>query len=123
MFRIENGKVWYKSNDMITEIRYGNEQIAEPCGNNQYCVKRFVLSSGNYEVDSLITAYNFNGTDYVVADGYFTVIPTPEPIPEPTAQDLVNADVLLAQAEQTSKLNSIDETLAVILINSAGGVL
>lgn len=124
MFELRNeNQVWYKSNDMIEWVHYGNLQITEPCGENKYCVKKFNMDNGNYEVDTTVTAYNFNGTDYVVVNGYFTVIPTPEPTPEPTAQDLINADILLAQAEQVAKLNSMDETLAVILLNSTGGVI
>jgi len=49
---------------------------------------------------------------------------TPETVVEtPSTQEVVNAEILLNQVTQDARLNSIDETLAVILINSAGGVL
>jgi len=124
MFELRNeNQVWYKSNDMIEWIHHGNLLIVEPCEENKYCVKKFNMENGNYEVDTTVTVYNFNGTDYVVVDGYFTVIPIPEPIPEPTTQDLINAEILLNQASQEARLTAIDETLAVVLINSAGGVI
>jgi len=41
---------------------------------------------------------------------------------EITEQDLINADFLLNQAEQSAKLNEINETLAVLLINQSGGM-
>jgi|GEM_PF-2719986 hypothetical protein len=48
----------------------------------------------------------------------------PEPIVEvPTTQELVNAEILLNQVTQDARLTAIDETLAVILLNSTGGVL
>lgn len=48
----------------------------------------------------------------------------PEPIVEvPTEQELINAGILLNQATQDTRLTAIDETLAVILLNSTGGDL
>jgi len=57
---------------------------------------------------------------------YFDIPDEPEliepPIPQPTEQELINADNLLNQAEQIAKLNMINETLAVLLLNSTGGM-
>lgn len=41
----------------------------------------------------------------------------------PTEQELVNAEILLNQVTQDARLTAMDETLAVILLNSAGGVI
>lgn len=51
----------------------------------------------------------------------YTPKPMAEPILEVTEQEVINADILLAQAEQTAKLKAIDEALAVILLNITGG--
>jgi hypothetical protein len=45
-----------------------------------------------------------------------------EPEPQPTDQDLINAQILLNQAEQDVKLKEIDETLALLLLNQEGGI-
>ena len=46
----------------------------------------------------------------------------PEPIPQPTEQDLLNAEILLNQTEQSAKLKQIDEAIAVLLMNQTGGM-
>lgn len=124
MFELRNeNQVWYKTSDMIEWIHYGNIQTVSPCEENQYCIKKFNMENGNYEVDMTVTMHTFNGIEYEVVDGYFTVVPTPEPIPVPTTQELVNAEILLNQVTQEARLTAIDEALAVILLNSTGGVL
>lgn len=124
MFELrDENQVWYKSNDMIEWIHYGNMQTVEPCGENKYCIKKFILENGNYEIDTTVTTYNFNSTEYEVTDGYFTVTSIPEPVVEPTEQELINAELLINQVTQEARLTAIDETLAVILLNSTGGDL
>lgn len=124
MFEIRNeNQVWYKSDEMIEWVHYGNIKIVDQAGENTYCIKKFNLDRESYEIDTTVTSYNFNGTDYGVTDGHFTVIPIPEPITEPTEQELINAEILLNQAAQDAKLAAIDETLSVILINNVGGVV
>lgn len=49
---------------------------------------------------------------------------TPEAVVEvPITQEVVNAQILLNQVTQDARLNAIDETLAVVLLNSTGGAL
>ena len=42
--------------------------------------------------------------------------------PQPTEQELLNAEFLLNQTEQSAKLKQIDEAIAVLLINQNGGM-
>lgn len=73
------------------------------------------LPYGNFEYQE-ITEKEFN-------EVYNLVFPKEEePEPQPTDQDLINAQILLNQAEQDAKLQEIDETLALILLNQEGGI-
>lgn len=46
---------------------------------------------------------------------------TEELEPEPTEQELINAEILLNQAEILNNQNATDEVLAEILLNQIGG--
>lgn len=48
--------------------------------------------------------------------------PAPEPIPEPTEEEIVQAELLLNQLLMQEQLNSIDEVNAQILLNTMGGL-
>ncbi len=54
----------------------------------------------------------------------FVNIPEPvdPPIPQPAEQELLNAEFLLNQTEQSAKLKEIDEAIAVLLMNQTGGM-
>ncbi len=128
MFRIENEKVFYKSDDMIAEIHYGNTQIVEPSGENKYCVKKFIISNdgstGVYEVDTTVEVYTFNGTVYEVTDGYFTIEEIPEKIMEYSPSDgelmLMEVQAETYEEQQSSNL-TLMETMAEIYETILGG--
>jgi len=49
-------------------------------------------------------------------------VPEPEPIePEPTEQEIVNAELLLGQAQFLESQAAIEETVAMILLETVGG--
>ena len=48
--------------------------------------------------------------------------PSPEPIPEPTEEEVIQAELLLNQLLMQEQLNSIDEVKAQILLNTMGGL-
>lgn len=51
-------------------------------------------------------------------------VPEPEPvIPEPTEQEIVNAELLLGQTLLTENQAAIEETTALILLETVGGGL
>lgn len=52
---------------------------------------------------------------------WITYKPEPAPEPEPTEQEIINAEILLNQAEILSNQNATDEVLAEILLNQIGG--
>ena len=80
--------------------------------------------SGEVTADHMIAiSEDFSLTNKKYVDGKWVEY-TPVPIVEvPTEQELVNAEILLNQVMQDTKLSAIDETLAVILLNSTGGAL
>lgn len=48
--------------------------------------------------------------------------PEPMPVPEPTEEEIVQAELLLNQLLMQEQLNSIDEVNAQILLNTMGGM-
>lgn len=80
--------------------------------------------SGEVTADNMISiAEDFVLTSKKYFNGEWVEY-TPEPIVEvPTEHELINAEILLNQVTQESRLTAIDETLAVILLNSTGGDL
>ena len=78
--------------------------------------------SGKVITDHMVEiAEDFVLTNKKYVDGTWVEY-TPEPIVEvPTEQELVNAEILLNQVTQDTRLAAIDETLAVVLLNSTGG--
>lgn len=87
-----------------------NLQSAEDYGGN------IVKIEADVELRNILNK-KYNGKSFIKNESELTIMEAM------AAQDSVNADALLSQAEQTAKLNSIDETLAVILLNSTGGAL
>ena len=53
---------------------------------------------------------------------WIEVPPEPMPIPEPTEEEIVQAELLLNQLLMQEQLNSIDEVNAQILLNTMGGM-
>jgi len=51
-------------------------------------------------------------------------VPEPEPTPEePTEQEIVNAELLLGQAQLLESQAAIEETVAIILLETVGGAI
>ncbi len=128
MFRIENDRVFYKSEEMIAEIHFGNTKIVEQSGENEYCVKKFILSNdretGVYEVDKSLDTYIFNGKEYALTDGYFTVEEEGKEIIEysPSDGELMLMEVQAETYEEQQSNNlTIMETMAEIYETILGG--
>jgi hypothetical protein len=60
-----------------------------------------------------LTVEEFDATDYPIIE-----VPTEPEVP--TEQDLINAELILNQAQTTDKLNAMDEVLATILLETIG---
>ena len=89
---------------------------------NQYEIKKFNFDTGEYKHTNEKTEFTIMGEIVAVIDGFAVLEPTTPPIPQPTEQDLLNAEILLNQTEQSAKLKEIDEAIAVLLINQNGGM-
>lgn len=75
MFEIRNeNEVWYKSREMPNWINYGSVVVVEPIENEKFAVKRFDIDKGEYVIFSDCKTYIYNGAEYEVTDGYFTVL-------------------------------------------------
>lgn len=62
------------------------------------------------------------GWTEITEEEYRQYVPKPEPvIPEPTEQEIVNAELLLGQAILTENQAAIEETVALILLETVGG--
>lgn len=134
MFKLENENVLYKAEEMIHWINYGRLYVAEKIEetifdtykSTVYQISKFNFESGGYEISVGAPTYNFGGKEYNVdANGCFSVDEEilGAVIESSTEQDLINAEILLNQAMQDTRLTAIDEALAVILLNLTGGDL
>ena len=67
--------------------------------------------------------FEFLGKKLVAGEWIEVVIPiVTEPIPVPTEEEIVQAELLLNQLLMQEQLNSIDEVNAQILLNTMGGM-
>lgn len=66
--------------------------------------------------------FDLTNKKYVNGEWQQYIPPEPEPVEEePTEQELINAEILLNQAEILSNQSATDEVLAEILLNQMGG--
>lgn len=115
MYELKGNLVMYKTEAMVAAVPYGRVISAFPTGTeNQFEIKRFNFETEKYEHTDELTEWEGNA----VAGGYFTVMP--EPVPEPTEDDLIQAEMLLAQQEILINQQSQDEVLATILLAQQG---
>lgn len=92
-------------------ICYAVTQTAEPVKQGD------MIEIDSYDVSLLGKRYNAETED-------FEPVPEREPvIPEPTEQELVNAELLLGQAILMENQAAIEETAALILLETVGGGL
>lgn len=74
MFEVRNEtEIWYKAKEMPDWIHYGSLFVAEPIEKEKYAVKRFDLEKGEYLLYTDCKTYFYNGVEYSVTDGCFTV--------------------------------------------------
>ena len=74
MFEVRNEtEIWYKAKEMPDWIHYGSAVVAEPIEKEKFAVKRFDLEKGEYLLFADCKTYFYNGVEYSVTDGCFTV--------------------------------------------------
>lgn len=116
-FKIIDGNVYFKEGDMFDYSHFGPEYISEPTEiENRFEVKKFDLQTTVYQHTDELMGWQ----GHEVVDGYFTVEPEPEPLPEPTNQELIQAALLLNQQEIMIKQAEQDEVLALLLLGQQG---
>ena len=97
--------------------------------NDENIVMAVSQLSGEVDAPNMIQIDSFDhnllGKRYNAKTGEFEEVlqqpPEPES-PEPTEQEIVNAELLLEQAKIMETLNTMDKTMAVILLEVVGGV-
>ena len=81
--------------------------------------------SGEVKADNMVLLEDYDisiaGKKYE-DEIWVEVPPEPMPIPEPTEEEIVQAELLLNQLLMQEQLNSIDEINAQILLNTMGGM-
>lgn len=74
MFEVRNEtEIWYKAKEMTDWVHYGSVVVAEPIEKEKFAVKRFDMETGEYMLFTDCKTYLYNGVEYSVTDGYFTV--------------------------------------------------
>lgn len=81
--------------------------------------------SGEVQAPNMLQIENYDTTlmGKKLEDGKWIKPPEkPKPIPEPTENEIIQAELLLNQVLMQEQLNSIDEVNAQILLNTMGGL-
>lgn len=91
---------------------------------NNICTGISQLSGEVQEINMLqIEHYDITLMGKKLEDGKWIKPPEkPKPIPEPTENEIIQAELLLNQVLMQEQLNSIDEVNAQILLNTMGGL-
>ena len=97
MFKVRNEtEISYKSKEMRDWIHYGSAFVAEPIEKEKFAVKRFDMETGEYILFTDCKTYLYNGVEYSVTDGYFTV---PKPKEEPAVYQPNDAELAIMEMQ------------------------
>lgn len=97
MFEVRNEtEIWYKAKEMTDWIHYGSVVVAEPIEKEKFAVKRFDLEKGEYLLFADCKTYLYNGVEYSVTDGCFTV---PKPKEEPVVYQPNDAELAIMEMQ------------------------
>lgn len=125
MFEVRNEtEIWYKAKEMLDWIHYGSAVVAEPIEKEKFAVKRFDLEKGEYLLYTDCKTYFYNGVEYSVTDGCFTV---PKPKEEPAVYQPNDAELAIMEMqadmyEQQEQSNlTLMESLADFYETMIGG--
>lgn len=125
MFEVRNKtEIWYKAKEMPDWVHYGFMVVAEPIEKEKFAVKRFDLEKGEYLLFTDCKTYLYNGVEYSVTDGCFTV---PKPKEEPAVYQPNDAELAIMEMqadmyEQQEQSNlTLMESLADFYETMIGG--
>lgn len=125
MFEIRNEtEIWYKAKEMPDWVHYGSVVVTEPIEKEKFVVKRFDLEKGEYLLFADCKTYLYNGVEYSVTDGCFTV---PKPKEEPVVYQPNDAELAIMEMqadmyEQQEQSNlTLMESLADFYETMIGG--
>lgn len=97
MFEVRNEtEIWYKAKEMTDWIHYGFMVVAEPIEKEKFAVKCFDLEKGEYLLFADCKTYLYNGVEYSVTDGCFTV---PKPKEEPAVYQPNDAELAIMEMQ------------------------
>ena len=97
MFEVRNKtEIWYKAKEMPDWVHYGFMVVAEPIEKEKFAVKRFDLEKGEYLLFTDCKTYLYNGVEYSVTDGCFTV---PKPKEEPAVYQPNDAELAIMEMQ------------------------
>ena len=124
MFEVRNEtEIWYKAKEMPDWIHYGSV-VVEPIEKEKFAVKRFDMETGEYILFTDCKTYLYNGVEYSVTDGCFTV---PKPKEEPAVYQPNDAELAIMEIQadmyeqqEQSKL-TLMESLADFYETMIGG--
>ena len=125
MFEVRNEtEIWYKAKEMPDWVHYGFMVVAEPVEKEKFAVKRFDMETGEYILFTDCKTYLYNGVEYSVTDGCFTV---PKPKEEPAVYQPNDAELAIMEIQadmyeqqEQSKL-TLMESLADFYETMIGG--
>ena len=125
MFEIRNEtEVWYKTKEMPDWVHYGSLIVVEPIEKEKFAVKRFDLEKGEYLLYMDCKTYFYNGVEYSVTDGYFSIPAEKEELPvyRPNDAELAIMEMQADMYEQQEQNNlTLMESLADFYETMMGG--
>ena len=125
MFEIRNEtEIWYKTKEMPDWVHYGSLLVMEPVEKEKFAVKRFDVETGEYVLSTDCKTCFYNGVEYSVSDGYFTVPAKKEELPvyQPNDAELAIMEMQADMYEQQEQSNlTLMESLADFYETLMGG--
>ena len=125
MFEVRNEtEIWYKAKEMPDWVHYGSVVVAEPIEKEKFAVKRFDLEKGEYLLFSDCKSYFYDGKEYEVENGYFTIpVKKEEPaVYQPNDAELAIMEMQADMYEQQEQSNlTLMESLADFYETIIGG--
>ena len=110
--------------EMTDWIHYGFMVVAEPIEKEKFAVKRFDLEKGEYLLFSDCKSYFYDGKEYEVENGYFTIpVKKEEPaVYQPNDAELAIMEMQADMYEQQEQSNlTLMESLADFYETVIGG--
>ena len=102
MYKLIDGKVIYKSSEMIDWILWGLEVIVSQVDDTKFVLKKFNLEKEEYELYKVSMPYEYEGQEVEVVDGvfYYEIPDEPEEVVDFDETQLAQLEVLATIYEE-----------------------